>query len=280
MPSVVLCLTWLGRLLLRPPLQVSHIGVGRGCKTPAANSFGLFGRFGLLGGALLGSSQLGGVLGHDDIDRTASLLDRRDRALRRAGDLERQLGRELALAEQTHAVLAAARDTRRLQRRVVDHRLRVELLGVDQLLHLAEVHLGVVLGERVVEAALRQAHVERHLAALEALDGNARTALLALLAAAAGLALARADAASDADAALAGAGIVPDIVQFHVSALAFAFVARKFSRSLRPCAAAWRSRHEPRGCPRARRCDASCPGRARSGSSSALRAGGSASRSA
>src|SRR3546814_20041574 len=66
------------------------------------------------------------------------------------------------------------------------------------------------------EAALRQPHVERHLAALEAGDRDALTALLALLAAPAGLALARADAASDADFPVAGTFVVTDVVQFHV----------------------------------------------------------------
>src|SRR3546814_21100492 len=42
------------------------------------------------------------------------------------------------------------------------------------------------------------------------------TALLALLAAPAGLALARADAASDADFPVAGTFVVTDVVQFHV----------------------------------------------------------------
>ena len=90
--------------------------------------------------------------------------------------------------------------------------LASSLPGVDHLLDRAQVHLGIILGEDVVEAALRQPHVERHLAALEALDRDARAALLALLAAAGGLALARADAASDAHAALAGAGIVAEFV--------------------------------------------------------------------
>ena len=176
----------------------------------------------------LAAASAAGSLLLDHLDRSAGLLDRLERALRRAGDLEASLGLELALAEQAHAVLAAAGQARRLQRVMVDHALGVELAGVDQLLDRAQVHLGIVLGEDVVEAALRQPHVERHLAALEALDGHARAALLALLAAAAGLALARADAASDADAALAGARIVADVVEFHVmSALAFAFVAHE-----------------------------------------------------
>src|SRR3546814_7324288 len=80
---------------------------------------------------------------------------------------------------------------------MIDRALGVELLGVERLLDRAKVHLGIILGEDVVEAALRQPHVERHLAALEAGDRDALTALLALLAAPAGLALARADARSE-----------------------------------------------------------------------------------
>src|SRR5690606_35061139 len=202
-------------LLPRPLFRSAHIGSGRGSKTPARLSFGLFGLGGLRR-ALLGCSQRGRILCHDHFDRAAGLLDRRYRALRSTGHLERYLAGQLALAEQTDAVLAAAGHARRLQRLVVQDRLDVELAGIDQLLDLAQVHLGVVLAERVVEPALRQAHVKRHLAAFEALDGYARTTLLALLAAAAGLALARADAASDADPALAGAGVITDVIQFHV----------------------------------------------------------------
>src|SRR5690606_27360740 len=105
------------------------------------------------------------------------------------------------------------RHASRLECRMVDGRLRVELLRINQLLDLTEVHDRKILGEDVVEAALRDAHVKRHLAAFEAIDRDARAALLALLAAAAGLALARADAASDAHPALAGAIIVTKIVE-------------------------------------------------------------------
>jgi hypothetical protein len=53
------------------------------------------------------------------------------------------------------------------------------------------------LAEDVVEAALRQPPMQRHLATLEAVDGNAAARLLALAAAARGLALAGADAAAE-----------------------------------------------------------------------------------
>jgi hypothetical protein len=38
---------------------------------------------------------------------------------------------------------------------VIDHARHVELARVDELLDRAQVHFGVVLGEDVVEAALR-----------------------------------------------------------------------------------------------------------------------------
>ena len=61
----------------------------------------------------------------------------------------------------------------------------------------AERHDVELLGEDVLEAALGQAPVERHLAALEAVDGDAGARLLALDAATGGLAGARADAAAE-----------------------------------------------------------------------------------
>src|SRR6185369_10687287 len=158
----------------------------------------------------------GRVLALDQLDRAAGLLDRFARALGHAGDLECQLGLELALAKQPDAVLAAARQARALERRMVERALDVELAGVDRLLHRADVHLGIVAREDVVEAALGEPHVERHLAALEAGDRHARARLGALLAAAGGLAEPRADAAPDPHAALPGALVVTKIVEFHV----------------------------------------------------------------
>src|SRR5258708_1778982 len=69
-----------------------------------------------------------------------------------------------------------------------------------------EVRVGQIVGEDVVEAALGHAHVQRHLAALEAGDGDAGARLLALHAASRGLALARTRAAADAHAALRRTG--------------------------------------------------------------------------
>src|SRR5215207_9441666 len=152
----------------------------------------------LAGLALLGGGEFGRVLALDELDRTTGLLDRLTGALRGTRDLESQLGVQIALAEQADAVLATASKASHLQRVMVERALGVELAGIDRLLDRADVHLGIILGEDVVEAALRQPHVQRHLAAFETEDRHARTAGLALLATAGGLALARADAAPDA----------------------------------------------------------------------------------
>src|SRR3954451_19368601 len=153
--------------------------------------------------ALLGGGQLGRVLAVDQLDRAAGFLDRLARALRHAGDLEVELGLQFALAEQADAVLAAPREPRALERSVVERALDIELAGVDRLLDRADVHFGIIAREDVVEAALRQPHVERHLAAFEAGDRHARARLGALLAAPGGLAETRTDAAPDAHAAFA-----------------------------------------------------------------------------
>src|SRR4029079_8765455 len=177
--------------------------------------------------ALLGLGELGRVLALDQLDRPTGLLDRLARALRHAGDLEVEPGLQFALAEQADAVLAAARQARGLQRVVVERTLDVELAGIDRFLGRADVHLGIVAGEDVVEAALRQPHVERHLPAFEAVDRHARARLGALLAAPGGLAEPGTEAPADANARLARALVVTDFVQFHRLALAFAFVALK-----------------------------------------------------
>src|SRR5678816_4954140 len=147
-----------------------------------ANDLGVLGCLGLLGAALLCGSELGRILRLDDFDRTAGFLDRLARTLGDAGDAQVKLCLELTFAKQADTVAAAASQARALQRLMVERALDIELSGIDRLLDRADVHLGIVLGEDVVEAALRQPHVERHLAAFEAVDADARAALLALLA--------------------------------------------------------------------------------------------------
>src|SRR5262245_28797651 len=129
--------------------------------------------------------------------------------------LERDLGLDLAAAEQAHAVTGAPQRTGLHQRLGVDDALGVELAGVDRALDAVEIDLNQVEREDIVEAALRQTAVQRHLAAFKALDAHARTRGLALAAAAGLLALAGADAAADAHALLARAGVVGEIGEFH-----------------------------------------------------------------
>src|SRR5690606_21159807 len=105
-----------------------------------------------------------------------------------------------------------------LDQRLGGHRLRdIELAGVGRRLDALQVDLGILAARHVLEAALRQAPEDRHLAAFEAVDRNAGTGRLAFTTATAGLALGRTDAASDADPALASAGIVPEFVELHRS---------------------------------------------------------------
>src|SRR6185437_7806672 len=150
-----------------------------------------------------------------DFYRAARLLDRRDGGFRSAVYLDRQLGLEFATTEQPHPVFRASDDAGFHQRFGVDGALGVEQLGVDRLLEAIEVDLGKFEPENVVKAALGQPPMQRHLAALEALDAHAGARGLALAAAARGLALARADATADAHALFARAGIVGDIAELH-----------------------------------------------------------------
>ena len=65
-----------------------------------------------------------------------------------------------------------------------DRLLRVELACVNRSLHTTKIHFVIVGLEDVGEAALREATMQRHLAAFEALDTHAGTSRLALAAAA------------------------------------------------------------------------------------------------
>src|SRR6266481_2053080 len=150
-----------------------------------------------------------------DLHRAAGLLDRSDRGFRGAVNLNGEPGLEFAAAEQPHAILGAAHNLGFHQRFDVDGATGIDQLGIDRLLQPVEIDLGEIELEDVGEAALRQAPMQRHLAALETLDAHARTRGLALAAAAGLLALARTDATADAHALFARAGIVGDIAELH-----------------------------------------------------------------
>jgi hypothetical protein len=127
----------------------------------------------------------------------ACALDGRDRRFGGRRDLEGELCLQLALAEDLDAVARPGDDAGRKQRLDRHRRAGVELAGVERLLNAPEIDFVVVGRKRIVESALRQAPMQRHLTALEALDRHAGARLLALDAAAGRLALARADAAPD-----------------------------------------------------------------------------------
>src|SRR6201996_6880302 len=157
------------------------------------------------------------VLGdrRQDLHRTAALLDRRYRGLGRAMDFDVELGLDFAAAEQPHAIPRAPQHAGLHQRFSRNGVLGIEQLGIDRLLKAVEIDLDEVQAEDVVEAALRQAAMQRHLAALEALDAHAGTRGLALAATARSLALARADATADAHPLFARAGVIGDIAELH-----------------------------------------------------------------
>src|SRR5690606_23569493 len=117
----------------------------------------------------------------------------------------------------SHAVLDAAQHACGDQRLGRNRRLGVELAGVDGLLDPPERHDVEIARKDVVEAALGQTAVDRHLAAFIAVDRHARAGLLTLHAATAGLAEAGTDTAADALARLASAFLVAQFIEFHNS---------------------------------------------------------------
>src|ERR1700694_700387 len=125
-----------------------------------------------------------------DFHRAARLSAPRDRRFRRAVNLDVQLGLEFTPAKQPHAILGASDNAGFHQRFGVDGALGVEQLGVDRLLNAVEIDLGEFEPENIVEAALRQAPMDRHLAAFKTLDAHTGARGLALAAAAGSLALA------------------------------------------------------------------------------------------
>src|SRR5262249_29986094 len=151
-------------------------------------------------------------------DRAAGLLYRGYGGFRGAVDRKRNLGLDFTGAEEPDAVLGAANDAGFEQRRRIDLGRGIEHAGVDRRLDAAEIHLVELAREHgVFETALRHAAVQRHLAALKALDAHAGTRGLALAAAAAGLARARTNAAADPLADLTRAGRRGEFVKFHCS---------------------------------------------------------------
>ena len=176
-------------------------GSARRARAPSASSSSGFARRGLV---LLDLPHLRLL---EERERAAGGLDLLARGRRGAVHGDRELLRELAVAEQLHVLAHRADQALRLQR------LGRHLLARLEALEVADVHRLRVGAERAdrhrvlrrVAAQLREAHRERHLAALEAGAHRvrARARLLALDPAAGVAALARAQAAADALAILA-----------------------------------------------------------------------------
>ena len=106
---------------------------------------------------------------------------------------------------------------RRLPKRGFNNIFRLEFaeINLDRIQQAIEVDFDKFEPEYVVETALGQAPMQRHLAALETLDAHAGARGLALATAAGGLALARADTTADAHPFLARAGVVGEIAELH-----------------------------------------------------------------
>src|SRR5690606_39018894 len=124
--------------------------------------------------------------------------------------LQADLLAQLAGLDHLDGLRAGGNEALRLEHRDVDIARRLDLLQVGQP------DLGGQAEQRRVEAALGQATLDRHLAALEALlAATALASALTLVTASRGLAHARTDAAADADAdSLAAFGRL-DRVEFH-----------------------------------------------------------------
>ena len=183
------------------------------------------------------ASFFGGFGDDDGRDAAAGLLDRLLRALGGADAGDREFLLDLA-GEDDLGALGAARDEARLLEAG-----EVDRLGAD-LGEVARAHFGRLGDGHGEEAALGQAPLQRHLAALEAdLVVAAGAGLLALVAASRGLAQARADAAADAAAVLLGARGGLDVFSSIALFLDLHQVAHLVDHSA-----------DRRACPRPRRC--------------------------
>src|SRR4051794_23232331 len=111
---------------------------------------------------------LGGMLRRNERDGAASLLHRLGGAAAHMVDGDRDLRGEHALAEQPHAVPRLGSQARRQQRRRIDRLAGIESPGIDCRLQPPEIDLVEAQRIRLVEAALGQPAVDRHLTALEA----------------------------------------------------------------------------------------------------------------
>ena len=129
--------------------------------------------------------------------------------------MNRDLGLQFAAAQKAYTVTKAAHHARRLEDLRRDFLFRIDLSGVNGLLQASDGDFLVLLGENIGETVLGKAAVQRHLATLETLKGNAGTGLLALHATAAGPPLARSRTTPDPHGGAARTRIIFYLIKFH-----------------------------------------------------------------
>src|ERR1700722_3404120 len=149
------------------------------------------------------------------LDAPTSFLDRRCGAFGCDRHFKSRLSLPFAHAKNFHAVAPAGDDPGLHEALDRDRLGYIELTGVDRLLNAVEIDHIVIKPRGRAEPTLGLPAMQRHLAAFEALDADARPSRLALAATTGLLALARTDAAPDADAGLGRAGVVSYFVEFH-----------------------------------------------------------------
>src|SRR5439155_11537829 len=120
---------------------------------------------------------------------------------------------QAALAEKADAGIPASENSCREERLDGDRGVDVELLRLNRRLNAGEIHLVVLDGIRLIETALRQSPVDRHLAALEARFGSARARGLTLAAAPPGLAESGADAPAEPLARAPSPAVVGNLIE-------------------------------------------------------------------
>src|ERR1700730_16697808 len=165
--------------------------------------------------ASLRPSRRSGFLWCEYLDRSARLLNRRDGGFGCAVDGKLQRHLDFTSAEQANPVLGAPQHLAPDQGLDVDRVAAIERATLDSRLDAIEVHHVELEREYIVETALRQSPMQRHLSTLEALDAHAGACSLTLAAATASLALPGPDTAADAHAPLAGPRVVGNLIELH-----------------------------------------------------------------
>src|SRR5262245_15575508 len=159
----------------------------------------------------------------ENLHGAAGLLYRSDCGFRGPPHRKFDPGFKFAFTEELYSTFFAAHQPCFHHDCSIDGSLGVDQAGIDRSLNLAEIDF-IELGRerRIAEAALWQAPMERHLAALKTLDPDACSGGLTLAAPAAGLAHSRADAAADPHALFTRTRLVRDLIEFHRTTSCFA----------------------------------------------------------